>query len=72
VSTGANLLSKDDGGSICPGYELIGIPYNGGGYKSPFVADVLDRDILLLVSNDGKLGATYFSNKRVKFSNLFF
>jgi hypothetical protein len=35
------------------------------GCEFPFVADVLDIDILLLVSNDGKLGATYFSNERV-------
>jgi hypothetical protein len=43
------------------------IPYNGWGCESPFVASVLDMDILLLVSNDGKLGATYFSNERVSF-----
>jgi hypothetical protein len=35
--------------------------------ESPFVADVLDIDILLLVSYDGKLGATDFSNTRVNF-----
>jgi hypothetical protein len=56
-----------DGGGICPVYEFIGIPYNGWGCKSPFVADVLDTDILLLVSYDGKLGATYFSNECVNF-----
>jgi hypothetical protein len=51
----------------CSGYEFIGIPYNGWGCESPFVADVLDIDILLLVSYDGKLGGTNFSNKRVNF-----
>jgi hypothetical protein len=60
VSRGADLLSRDGGGGIFPGYEFIGIPYNGWGYESPFVADVLDIDIMLLVSYDGKLGATYF------------
>jgi hypothetical protein len=39
------------------------IPYNRWGYKSSFIADVLDTDIMLLVSNDGKLGATDFSNE---------
>jgi hypothetical protein len=48
-------------------YEFIDIPYNGWGCKSPFVVDVLDIDILLLVSYDGKLGATDFSNVRVNF-----
>jgi hypothetical protein len=43
------------------------IPYNGWGCKSPFVTDVLDIDIMLLVSYDGKLGATDFSNVRVNF-----
>jgi hypothetical protein len=64
VSKGADLLSRDDDGSICPGYDFIGIPYNGWGCESPFVANVLDIDILLLVS-DRKLGATNFSNARV-------
>jgi hypothetical protein len=67
VSRGVDLPSRDGGGGICPRYEFIGIPYNGWGYESPFVADVLDIDILLLVSNEGKLGATYFSNERVSF-----
>jgi hypothetical protein len=58
VFRGADLPSRDDGGCICPGYEFISIPYNGWGCESPFVADVLDVDILLLVSYDGKLGAT--------------
>jgi hypothetical protein len=43
------------------------IPYNSWGYESPFIADVLDTYIMLLVSNDGKLGATDFSNERVNF-----
>ena len=60
---GADLPSRDGGGGTCPIYEFIGIPY--WGCKSPFVADVLDIDILLLVSYDGKLGATDFSNVRV-------
>jgi hypothetical protein len=34
-------------------YEFIDISYNCWGYESPFVADVLDTDILLLDSNDG-------------------
>jgi hypothetical protein len=67
VFRGADLPSRDGGGGTCPGYEFIGIPYNGWGCKSPFVADVLDIDILLLVSYDGKLGATDFSNIRVNF-----
>jgi hypothetical protein len=67
VSRGADLPSRDDCGGIFPGYEFIGIPYNGWGYKSPFGADVLDIDIPLLVSYDGKLGATDFSNERVNF-----
>jgi hypothetical protein len=67
VSRGADLSSRDDGGGICPRYEFIGIPYNGWGCESLFVVDVLDIDILLLVSYDGKLGATNFSNERVNF-----
>jgi hypothetical protein len=43
------------------------LPYNGWGCESPFVADVLDIDILLLVSYDGKFGAIDFSNERVNF-----
>jgi hypothetical protein len=50
-----------------PGYEFISIPYNGWGCESPFIADVLDIDILLLVSYDGKLEATDFSSERVNF-----
>jgi hypothetical protein len=50
VSRGVDLPSKDDGGGICPRYEFIDIPYNGWCCESPFVADVLDIDILLLVS----------------------
>jgi hypothetical protein len=56
VSRGDDLPSGDSGGGICPGYEFIGIPYNGWGCESPFVADVLDINFLLLVSYDGKLG----------------
>jgi hypothetical protein len=67
VSRGADLPSRDGGGGICPGYEFIGISYNGWVCESPFVADVLDIDILLLVSYDGKLGATDFSNVSVNF-----
>jgi hypothetical protein len=37
------------------------------GLRSPFVVDVLDIDIMLLVSNDGKFEATDFSNERVNF-----
>ena len=72
VSRGADLPSRDDGGGIYPRYEFIGIPYNDWGCESPLVVNVLDIDFLLLVSNDGKLGATYFSNEHVTFSNLFF
>ena len=64
---GIDLPSRDGGGGTCPGYEFIDIPYNGWGCKSPFVVDVLDIDILLLISYDGKLGATDFSNVRVNF-----
>jgi hypothetical protein len=64
VSRGTDLPSRDVIGDICPGY---GIPYNGWDCESTFVADVLDIDILLLVSYDGKLGATDFSNERVNF-----
>jgi hypothetical protein len=64
---GIDLLSRDDGGGICLGYEFIGIPYIGRASESPLVADVLDVDTLLLVSNDGKLGATNFSNERINF-----
>jgi hypothetical protein len=67
VFRGADLPSRDGGGGTCPGYEFISIPYNGWGYKSTFVADVLDIDIMLLVSYDGKLGATDFSNVPVNF-----
>jgi hypothetical protein len=67
VSRGIDLPSKKVGGDICSGYEFIGIPYNGWGYESPFVSDVLDIDILLLVSYIGKLGATDFSNICVNF-----
>jgi hypothetical protein len=61
VSRGVDLPSRDDDGGTCPGYEFIGIPYNCWFCESPCVADVLDIDILLLVSYDGKLGATDFS-----------
>jgi hypothetical protein len=67
VSRGADLPSRDGGGGICLGYEFIGIPYNSWGCESPFVAYVLDIDIILLVSYDGKLGATNFLNARVNF-----
>jgi hypothetical protein len=67
VSRDADIPSRDDCGGICPGYEFIGIPYNGWGCESPFVADVLDIDILLLVLYDMKLGATDLSNARVNF-----
>jgi hypothetical protein len=67
VSRGADLPSRDGGGGIYPRYVFIGISYNGWGCESPFVVDVLDIDILLLVSYDGKLGATDFSNERVNF-----
>jgi hypothetical protein len=67
VFRGADLPSRDDSGGFCPGYEFIGIIYNGWGCESSFGADVLDIDILLLVSYDGKLGATDFSNVRVNF-----
>jgi hypothetical protein len=67
VSNGADLPSRDDGGGNFPVYKFIGIPYNGWSCKSPFIADVLNIDILLLASYDGKLGATDFSNKRVNF-----
>jgi hypothetical protein len=67
VSRGIDLPSRGDGGGICPGYEFIAIPYNGWGCESPFVVDVLDIDILLLVSYDGKQGATYFSKAQVNF-----
>jgi hypothetical protein len=79
VSRGADLPSRDGGGGICPGYEFVALPYNGWDCESPFVVDVLDIDILLLVSYDGKLGATNLSNERVNFlidssnpSNLLF
>ena len=65
MSGGTDLPSRDGIGGICPVYEFIGIPYNGWGYEPPFVIDVLEIDILLLVSYDGKIGATNFSNERV-------
>jgi hypothetical protein len=46
MSWGTDLPSRDGGGGTCPGYEFIGIPYNGWGRESLFVTDVLD--ILLL------------------------
>jgi hypothetical protein len=64
---GVDLPSMDDNSGICPEYEFVGIPYIGWGCKSPFVVDVLDIDILLLVLYDGKLGATDFSNEHVNF-----
>jgi hypothetical protein len=67
VSRSADLPSRDGGGGIFPGYEFTGIPYNGWDCESLFVIYVLDIDILLLVSYDGKLGATDFSNERVNF-----
>jgi hypothetical protein len=67
VAKGANLPSRDNGDGICLGYEFISIPYNGWGCESPFVTDVLDIDILLLISNDGKLGATDFFKEHVNF-----
>jgi hypothetical protein len=67
VFRGADLPSRDGSGCICPAYEFIGIPYKGWGCESPFVADASDINTLLLVSYDGKLGATDFSNVRVNF-----
>jgi hypothetical protein len=64
---GVDLPSRDDGGCICLEYEFIGIPYKGWGCKSPFVADASDINTLLIVSYDGKLGATDFFNVRVNF-----
>jgi hypothetical protein len=29
ISSVAHLSSRDDGGGIFPGYEFIGMPYNG-------------------------------------------
>jgi hypothetical protein len=52
MSRGTDLASRDGGGGTCPRYEFIDIPYKGWGCESPFVADVLDIDILLLVSYD--------------------
>jgi hypothetical protein len=67
VSRGTDLPSRDDSGGICPGYEFIGIPYNRWGCESPAIANVLDIDIQLLVSYDGKLGITDFSNEHFNF-----
>jgi hypothetical protein len=67
MSRGVDLPSRDDSGGICLRYEFIGISHNCWGCESPFVADVLDTDILLLDSNDAKLEATYFSNEHVNF-----
>jgi hypothetical protein len=64
---GTDLPSRDGGGCICPEYEFIGIPYKGWGCESPFVADASDINTLLLVSYDGKVEATNFSNVRVNF-----
>jgi hypothetical protein len=67
ISRVVDLSSNDGSGGICHGYEFIGIPYNDCGYESPFVVDVLDIDILLLVWYNGKLGATDFTNVHVNF-----
>jgi hypothetical protein len=67
ISGFIDMSSRDNSDGIFPGYELIGIPYNGWGCESPCVTDVLGIDILLLVSYDGKLAATDFSNMRVNF-----
>ena len=67
MSRGADLPSRDDSGGICREYEFISISYNGWGCQSPFVADVLDINIMLLVSYDGKLGATDFFKEHVNF-----
>jgi hypothetical protein len=50
MSRGADLIGRDHNGGIFPGYEFIGIPYNDWGCESPFVADVLDVDIMLHTS----------------------
>lgn len=49
TSSVIDLSRRDDNGGICFGYEFIGIPYSSWGYKSPFVADVIEINILLLV-----------------------
>jgi hypothetical protein len=67
VFRGADLPTRDGGGCICPEYEFIGIPYKGWSCEGPFIADASDINTLLLVSYDGKLGATDFSNVRVNF-----
>jgi hypothetical protein len=67
VFRSADLPSRDDDDCICPEYEFIDIPYKGWGCESPFVADASDINTLLLVSYDGKLGATDFSNVCVNF-----
>jgi hypothetical protein len=61
TSSVTDLSNRDDSGGIFPGYEFIGIPYNGWGCEFSFATDVLGTDILLLVSYDGNLGATHFS-----------
>jgi hypothetical protein len=65
ISSVADLSIREDSCGTCHGYECISIPYSGWGYKLLFVANVLGTDILILVSCDGKLGATDFSNARV-------
>jgi hypothetical protein len=70
ISRVVNLSSRHDGGGICLGFEFIGIPYNGWGCESPCVVDVLDTNIVLLVSYDRKLGASNFSNVCVRVNFL--
>jgi hypothetical protein len=65
MSRAADFSNTDDDNGVFPRYEFIGIPYNGWGCESPFVTDVLDIDILLVVSYDEKLGVTDFFSMNV-------
>jgi hypothetical protein len=61
ISRVTNLLSRDGGGGIS--LDMIHRhTIQWLGYESQFVVNVLNTDIILLVSYDGKLGARDFSN----------
>jgi hypothetical protein len=64
---GADISHKGYGGNGHPGYEFIGIPYNGWACKGPFVTDGVGIDTLVVTSSEGKLGIVDFSNACASF-----
>jgi hypothetical protein len=59
-------------GSDCPGYEFIGIPYNGWVCAGLFVVDAYSEVVYVAATWDGKLGIVVFSIVHVIFECFFY